>query len=51
MLRVLAGMYNVLEQSLSIRTVPELTVGEAGTAVELVPFFSYLWPDNVKMYK
>ena len=53
----MAGIYNVLEQSVSVRAVPELIVGEGGGgrqsnfSARPRPRFAYRWPDNVKMYK
>ena len=44
-----------LEQSVSVRAVPELIVGEAGRQANSMakhrPRLVYQWPDNVKMYK
>ena len=54
-------MYN--EQSVLVRAVPELIVGEVGWGSEgrgvvvdsfakaLSPRFAYQWPDNVQTYK
>ena len=45
----------ILEQSVSVRAVPELIMGEAGRqsnfSAKPRPRFAYQWPDNVKMYK
>ena len=44
----------VLEQSVSVRDVPELFVGEAerrsNFSAKIHPRFAYHWPDNVKIY-
>ena len=57
----MAGIYNVLVQSVSVRAVPELIVGGGGGvggggrqsnfSARPRPRFAYRWPDNVKMYK
>ena len=45
----------VLDQSVSVRAVPELIVGEAGRrstfSAKLCPRFAYQWSDSVKMFK
>ena len=48
----------ILEQSISVRAVPELIVGEDRSAVEFfVKFgkasyrFAYEWPDSLETYK
>ena len=44
-----------LEQSVAVKAISELTVGEAGWwltfSTKLHPRFAYLRPDNIKMYK
>ena len=44
----------ILEQSVSVRAVPELSVEEAGLqsifSTKPRPRFAYQWPDNIKVY-